>query len=891
MKVFIVLFLILNSLYALRLSDKLPNNAPKFINSFECFSEDDKLMLYTYMLALDYRMNNVDNMENLKKSDLDYWRMWHIVSDIRQKCKLYYKFDDQLENILVPTEVRKKILKKLRRVEGRINTDGSSELSKRMREYDAKLKAMVLAKKPKFSIEKPLKNSPDYDLASLKKLPENTIPKNVYNSIRKMKISKKNKNILYRYAYLREEFIRSYDQPEKRHKLKQEMIYLEECKKRKKLYDSTDFTISPKRKMAYRVGNSSSFYPLKKDFLPKEIDSYCENNITAMKLSPIDIKFKKPVAKKINIPKFTNTKKVIKEYKGNNATKNKMKNYLNNISKAIGEKRKVNGLEFVRLQNCLKDEELFKKALYQDIKEEDIKESFSEFILRPQMFWITTIAMKIQQEGENKELKHFFDCNQTSLFKKSNRKTNYYKSDMRKAIKQKDSILKYYVKVYENKPTPNISNKKAIKAGIIESEWITKHNNIKTPFGNSINIEGMPKGGIKLTYTGIPKGEECSDFISLNLSDTIYFDSKSYEGLDYILVNNDKVKVNHSTNKFMEKVCNKQENNKVSFVKENISRKYKYKQKEIDSSYGIAKKITVIDRMRYGPNSFAHSQKNSKLYVFGNKGNVYDKILKTKLPTLPKDLNNNSYYNAVSPDGSLLATTKYNKIYIVNTATNKIIKIIENLPKDASNVLSILSDNKTVVTTGKSVYFINLETEKIIEITPNFVDKDKKYFTPRITAIGESVDGSVIYIGSSRGDVERWQVDRKFFSSEISKVTFIDILEDKQSRNIGVFMHDPRDENHLIVASSDKICFWDIKNKKIIKTLKSDIYMNPKYLQMSSNNKYLMASSEYGIFIWKLDQNEQYEFLNGDAHKGAVFVSDKEFISISKNISLWSLEP
>ncbi|MEJ2468852.1 MAG: hypothetical protein P8Y51_07270, partial [Campylobacterales bacterium] len=540
----------------LYLAGTLPYQATRFVESFGCFDKDDKTMLYTYMLALKYRMRHVESMEDLEKSDLDYWRLWHIVSDIGSACKLHYSFDDVLEAIITPTQSDQKVLKKLRRVEGRIRTDGSSESSQRMREYDAKLRARVLANKPEFTVEPKEADTRDYDLTSLKKLPANTIPDNVYESIDHMETAPKNKEMLFRLAYLREEMLRNYDRPKKRHAMKQEIVYLEQCQRRLKLYQKSGDRLNQKRKLASSITSYSHYYPLKTDFLPNEISAYCENNITAMTLAPLTVAVEKPAPKHVKIPVFATSQAYINSYGGAPATKTKMQEYLNEIKSAMGKQKgdMVKGLKVARLQDCIKKEKPFLQSLQKDIEQEGLKEEFTAYVIQPMFWWATTIGMKIEQEGESEELKHFFDCNQTSLLqpkaappvrKTAPQKPGFTSAAMRAGISQKDSIFKYYAKVFENRPTYDLTNAKAVDAGIIDGQWIDKNNKIIPVFGSSVRIEGMPRGGMKLTYEGIPGGKLCSGFVSMNQNGTLHFDRKRYEGIDYILLNNHKLRINH----------------------------------------------------------------------------------------------------------------------------------------------------------------------------------------------------------------------------------------------------------------------------------------------------------------------------------------------------------
>ena len=103
MKQILFLFFFSTSLFSFYVSDSLPKETVQIVDSFDCFSKDDKTVLYTYVLALKYRMDHVEDRDALVKSDLEYWRLWHLASDIESKYELMklddlYNFSDKLIN-------------------------------------------------------------------------------------------------------------------------------------------------------------------------------------------------------------------------------------------------------------------------------------------------------------------------------------------------------------------------------------------------------------------------------------------------------------------------------------------------------------------------------------------------------------------------------------------------------------------------------------------------------------------------------------------------------------------------------------------------------------------------------------------------------------------------
>lgn len=286
MKILLIILLTSTLLYSYFLDDKLPKEAMQLVESFDCFTKDDKTLIYTYLLALKYRMEHVNERDALVKSDLEYWRLWHIVSDIQYKYALNYQFDNILEETVTPTIEEKKILKRLRRLESSIRTDGSSESSERMRQYDKKLREKIILSPPKYKILKKDTYLNDYNLSILKNDPDMSISKDIYDELEKRNLKGVKKDLLFRYVWLQEEKRRKYDKPNKRRNIEQELIYLAKCQEYHQNYLQMPYKGNFIRKLADRVSSSTNFYPsLKREFLPKDIEEYCENNITKTKVT------------------------------------------------------------------------------------------------------------------------------------------------------------------------------------------------------------------------------------------------------------------------------------------------------------------------------------------------------------------------------------------------------------------------------------------------------------------------------------------------------------------------------------------------------------------------------------------------------------------------------
>jgi WD40 repeat protein len=909
MKFIILIALFFFSLLnAAKFSDKLPLESKQFIDSFSCFSSEEKEMLYYYLLALKYRIEHVDQRDALIDTELDYWRLWHIVSDMENRCRLHYRFDKILEETLLQNEKEKERLKRLRRVEGSIHVDGASEFSEKMRRYDKKLQKKILSNPPKFHLMPKGKHKPDYNLTALKHYPPKSIPKNIYDQIEKMHATPHQKEILRRVAYLKEEMIRNYDQPQRRKRLEQELLYLSECQKRDGIYTRGEFYHNFKRKLASRV-IATRDYSLKYEFLPLEIASYCEHNITHTELKPF-------VPQKDPLLQTNATKKVIrlkhltaylKQYENNPKKKKYAAAYLSLMKRLLQKESaalpNIDALKLLRLKSCLvgdNDDEDFKLIFsrVKDFRIEGLKERFYGNIFYSQLWWKTTINMKKEAEGDSPELAHFFDCNATQLLPfhadlhskevTLNPQKTFSVTDMRNGIKHKDKILKHYAYLFENIPTPDLNNTKAIKHGLISKQWIGKGGKIKTPFGKNVIIEGMPKGGIKLTYTGIPKGKLCTDFIQINKNDVIFFNQKSYDGIDYIMVNDDKIKLDHFIYKHLQRVCNKKENNTVSFIREMPIKEHINQPKSLDSAFDRVKSIQTIDLLRYEPNGAAFLPGVEHFMISGSVAKLYDTNVLSNVKKLPGKLEN-SFSAAISPDGKYLAVGRYGSdIHIWDIIREKFVKTIKQ--KGIGKPKLFLPDSKTLLVTGEKISFINIENEKnIATIKPHNIANFQKYNRMRIDALAISPDGTILCMGGNKGVIERWQIKRSHSGADLT-VSYIDTIE-AGLREIGALLFDKHRKDTLIIASRKKqVKFYDTRAKRIIQTYEADGFMGAKEIVISDDSEYMLITGDHGAFLWKLGTKEQYDIINGNKIVGGIFLKNSsKFILMAKEVKIWKV--
>jgi len=908
MRYILWILVVFNLLQAVEFADKLPMESRQFLDSFECFTIEDKQMLYAYLLALKYRIDHVNKRDDLVKTELDYWRLWHIVSDIEYRCNLYYRFSNLLEDTLIQNDEEQKRLKKLRRVEGSIHVDGASESSARMSRYDEKLKQRILADPPKFIFLPKNKEKPDYDLTTLKSYPPKSIPKNIYDEIEKMKVTPLQRVLLLRYAYLKEELLRKYDQPKRRKEIKQELLYLGACQEKWNVYLRGEFYHNFKRKLANRV-ISTQDYGLKHEFLPKEVADYCEHNITKMRLGTFipKIEKKKAAKSKHKEVKLKHLTDFLKRYENDAKKRKYAAEYLSlmkiQLQKSSVASPSVEALKLLRLKSCLvdgDDKEDFALifARVKDFRIEGLKETFYSNIFNSQLWWKMTIKMKIDIEGETPALKHFFDCNQTgfalgkSLDPQANTpesSSGFTATDMRNGISHKDKILKYYAYLFENIPTPLLNNSKAIEHGIVAKKWVGKDGKIKTPFGKKVIIEGMPKGGIKLTYTGIPKGRLCTDFIQLNKNDVIFFNSKSYDGIEYILVNDNKIKLDHYVYKYAQKVCNKQENNRVSFVREVPVVKHAYRAKTLDSTFGKVKAIKELDRFNYDPYSAAYLQGVPTFIISATKAKAYDTRSFSVGEKLP-DMLANSYYTALSPDGRYAAVGRYGtKIHIWSLQEHRRVKTFND---QKGMPFLFMPDSQTLLLKGKgTLYLFDIESGKTVAtISPKFISKKRKYGGGKITAVTLSPDGEILYVGGDKYIIEKWRIEDAWGSSSV-KVSYVGKIEDRRMKEIGALQFDPTNQDILVIASSrDKVKFFNVKSQKTVKTYTSDVQMGAKTIVFSPKYRYMMVVGGHGANLWKIGESEQLDIINGSRIVGGIFLEDpSKFILMAREVKVWQI--
>lgn len=906
-------------------SKKLPLEIHQLVESFDCFSDRDKTAIYAYVLSLRYRFEHLNDKEALKKSDLNYWRLWHIVSDITFVYRLSSKFDNILEEILFPTPELKKQLKRLRWAESGIRTDGSSESSARMRRYDKILLDEIMKNPPKWSIEDKNNYLSDYNLTFVKAYPEKTIAKSDYENIVEQTAPKsKERNFLLHYAQLQEDFLRYYDQPKKRDKISNELSYLSNCFKYFKLKQHSTYYGNKKRELVGKIVHNSIAAIYGKEMLPRAIKEYCENKIPVTHVSTFEVIEDKPIQQvpSKTLPSFKITNKLLDRYKKNGKDIKYLQEYISLSQKMLQSKENdfIYALRLLRLQNCIsakntKNFEEITKAILVDVKNDGYTDEYTNNVMRPMLWWKMTISMKMEQEGESKELKHFFDCNASVYMhpknitskrvkevithsKKSKKTVPQKKINYDRIIGHKDEIFKYYAATFVNKATPDMNNTKAIEAGIIPPEWIETNNTIKS-IGVPFKIEGMPKGGIKLTYSDIPKGKNCERITTLNIFPEIHFDRKTYDGIDYLLIDGHKLKYRHFNGKHAKRLCDKQDMHTVSFVIENTVVERKYRRKEIDCQLDHYKKIKTIDTQRYKPDGIAISGDHMYFAVSGSKSALYNATISAKISDLPQELDN-AFNLAMDEYGKNIAVSQGRGFSFWNILEKRMsTRIAYGHPLyDTFSVSDLyFLQNKNILAAiagnGQEIRILDPINKKMItKIVPKFFEGEKKsrYRGPRITALAIAHNGKRLFIGGNRKKIEVWDIPDNFGTNG-GEIRYHDMIEFPKGPEVGAIKPDPINPDNLYIAmKSNQLHLYSLAHKKILKTYVADSYMDPEGIQISYDGKYIMVTGSR-LFIWKTDSTEQFDIFSGDGIVGGLFKPfTHQVITVGPAVDRWELK-
>jgi len=557
---------------------------------------------------------------------------------------------------------------------------------------------------------------------------------------------------------------------------------------------------------------------------------------------------------------------------------------------------------------------LFLHTFLNDVKNSDSKKEFENRVLRPQMWWLMTIGMKMKQEGESDELKHFFDCNATSVAMQSHdspaRKGMQHPPKPHKnydpILSQKDEILKYYAATFADRPTPDLTTQKAIQSGIVAPEWLDTKGKIKPIEGVTVDIAGMPQGGIRLTYEGIPSGRACERLTTLNVNDAIFYNHKTYSGLDYILIDQTKVKVGrHFNSQHAIRLCNRNQTHTISYVREKTIAERKYHPEPTDSTCDHYARTSTIDTLKSNPYGVA-TTRNKKYFAlsgsrYGSGSGLYDASIPTKLFRFPNPMNDASQL-CVSEEGNRVVVMQARNFSLWNAETGKLItSISDNNPrfKEISlRRLQCLSKGR-VAGIGDSrhsiVVFDPEQFQTILTIRPKFIPQDKvrKYGGPQITAYAFSSDGTRLYIGTNRQKIEVWKIAKDVLKASKIKAVFVRDIPLKHMPKVGAILPDPDHPNYLYVAGqNNKLIHLDISSNHVLEEYVSDFYMQElQGMQISDDGNYILAYGFGRALIWKKGDKVQWDVFTGGGLRGATFRPDSdEIITIGKAVDVWKLK-
>jgi len=910
-------------------ADRLPIEVKQLADSFACFSPRDKMVIYAYGLAIRYRMEHIKDTKALEHADLDYWRIHSLIGDLESRCKLDH-LQDAVEGILTPTPALRKRLERLRWVESSLPpSDGWAESSERMEKYDKQLLDSIMLHPPRWTFEPKNPYLHDYNLTQLKATPPDALPKTVMHTIEKAsKATPEAEKALLRLHMLYEQIIRHYDQPNLRLKYVQKKAWVDACLDRYGSSARGFMSENFHRSLAASLTLNQHYYPVRSDFLPKELDAFCEHNITVLKptlYSPTkDAPVKAPP--KASKSTFVKTKSLLKQFKQAGVNIAKFDAYFHTSLQMLekGGQNLMGGLRLIRLQKCLQHDDAnrssqFLHTLLGEAKSGDSKEEFENRVLRPQMWWIMTIGMKIKQEGESEELKHFFDCNASigrldQVFKnQSKKRQSTMQTPSRdpqifyQLLAQKKDILKYYAATFVNKPTPQLSNKGAIRAGIIPPKWLDANRGSIKPIGGiKVEVNGMPKGGIRLTYHRIPKGKACQDMMRLSFEGSIFYDHKTYDGIDYVLIDGHKVKTDrHFNGSYAWRLCNRNQTHTISYVREKTIAERKYHPEPTDSTCDHYARTSTIDTLKSNPDGVA-TTRNKKYFAlsgsrYGSGSGLYDASIPTKLFRFPNPMNDASQL-CVSEEGNRVVVMQARNFSLWNAETGKLItSISDNNPrfKEISlRRLQCLSKGR-VAGIGDSrhsiVVFDPEQFQTILTIRPKFIPQDKvrKYGGPQITAYAFSSDGTRLYIGTNRQKIEVWKIAKDVLKASKIKAVFVRDIPLKHMPKVGAILPDPDHPNYLYVAGqNNKLIHLDISSNHVLEEYVSDFYMQElQGMQISDDGNYILAYGFGRALIWKKGDKVQWDVFTGGGLRGATFRPDSdEIITIGKAVDVWKLK-
>jgi hypothetical protein len=339
---------------------------------------------------------------------------------------------------------------------------------------------------------------------------------------------------------------------------------------------------------------------------------------------------------------------------------------------------------------------------------------------------------------------------------------------------------------------------------------------------------------------------------------------------------------NFST-EYVKKLCNKQVLNDVAFVMENSVSKLKYNQsKPAVSLYGNTRGKSIPIKVPAGFTEVINTHIDSPMFfLVGNKAYMIDKHIDAhKVISLPGKFDH-SLKGVISKDGNFIVARSY--IYNIKS------KQLETLTLERyNNPQLFLNDNKVMALFDKKkILFLDLSSKKIIsELQPKFIEPNKEYFTPRLKTITATKNSEELYIMSDKGEVEHWQMkDRK-------NAEYKGKLE-TNGELVSTLLLNPYNEEKLKYSThKNKINIVDRKTGKVQITLTADRRMMTKGIDISADQKYLMAYDYHFIYLWSLENGALIDVIGSKHSKlyGAMFAKGNpvKIMRISQEVEIWN---
>lgn len=586
-KIFILCVLVIK-LFAIENINKLPLETVNLIDSFNCFDERDKSVLYTYALNNEYMISNDTNKTIITGNITRHMTIFHEVLEVTSKCDIsFYKY---IGESMTLTPERHKAFKNANKIMNRgpssnVTNEDKKNVSKEIDLFDKRIDTF-----------KQTDSGIYLDLLSLK-TNKDSIPKRTMAFIKSINnITDKERNLLFSYANNVEQRIKNYDNPNVRKKLIQEMTLLDACLQNTgyKLEDSLKTFVKeyPGRNLSYstaRVPQSfielySTLTPLRKEISkiielnyrynqknlsPKELEDTC-GKLKPPKLSVFDQGFKEKKKPEYATAKVINY--ISKNYK-NDKTKKRLKRYVN-LTYLISKHETASfsyGLEHYQLESCIEDTisssqfKDFNELLDRSLKKDKLYTSYKNNLDRGATWWVTTLALKSLENGSD-AIFNTYGCKGLETTEAKMKKLKNTKPSGISDATIKRIIYEKYIATYLNETDKDINNKIALEKGILFPAWI-KNDKVSSKAGGEIVLSNTKDKGLSLTFKDYPNKELCISLIYSDSVKKVFYGNVSYKGANIIIINQKEFSLNSLNYQTIQDECNQFEKADISFIK------------------------------------------------------------------------------------------------------------------------------------------------------------------------------------------------------------------------------------------------------------------------------------------------------------------------------------